>query len=107
MLKVEVAADHFVKVRGLIKDLIAQLKKDAEDEASQKSFCDKEMSAAIGSRDQANGQIETETANINKLNAEQKSLEKEVAELQETIAENTKALAEATELRLQEKKEKE
>merc|ERR1719456_866170 len=35
-LKVKLSADHFVKVRGLIKDLIAKLKADAEAEAESK-----------------------------------------------------------------------
>jgi len=107
MLKVEVAADHFVKVRGLIKDLIARLKEDAEKEASQKSFCDEEMASAISNRDNANAKIEVETANLSKLNAEQNDLKKDIADKQETVAQNTKSLAEATTLRLEEHKENE
>ena len=38
MLKVEVAADHYVKVRSLIKGLFARSKDDAKAEASQKPF---------------------------------------------------------------------
>jgi hypothetical protein len=37
-VRVSVAEDHFVKVRGLIKDLIQKLKDDAAAEASQKKF---------------------------------------------------------------------
>jgi len=104
---VEVAADHFVKVRGLIKDLIARLNDDAKQEASQKSFCDEEMASAISNRDNANAKIEVETANLSKLNAEHNDLKKDIAEKQETIAQNTKSLAEATALRLEEHKENE
>ena len=39
-LKVEVAADHFLNVRGLTKGLIARIKDNAKAEASQKSFRD-------------------------------------------------------------------
>ena len=46
-MKVHSAEDHFVKVRTLIKDLLSKLKADAEAEATQKGFCDKEMSKAI------------------------------------------------------------
>merc|ERR1719331_2269064 len=36
-------SDPFVKIRGLIEDMIAKLLKEAEEEATQKAFCDKEM----------------------------------------------------------------
>ena len=50
-MRVTVAADHFVKVRGLIKDLIAKLKADAKSEATQKGNCDTGMAKAIAGRD--------------------------------------------------------
>merc|ERR1719487_1630994 len=53
-VRVKVAEDHFVKVRGLIKDLIMKLEADAKAEAKQKSFCDKHMAEAINDRDEAN-----------------------------------------------------
>merc|ERR1719159_2049516 len=37
------ASDPFVKIRGLIEDMIAKLLKEAEEEATQKAFCDAEM----------------------------------------------------------------
>merc|ERR1719159_2406563 len=36
-------SDPFVKIRGLIEDMIAKLLKEAEEEATQKAFCDAEM----------------------------------------------------------------
>jgi len=44
--KLELGKDHFVKVRGIIKDLIAKLEADAEAEATQKGYCDEEMGKA-------------------------------------------------------------
>merc|ERR1719379_1460889 len=35
-------SDPFVKIRGLIEDMIAKLLKEAEEEATQKAFCDAE-----------------------------------------------------------------
>jgi hypothetical protein len=104
-MKVKLAADHFVKVRGLIKDLIQKLEEDAEAEATQKGFCDKEMGDAVRSRDQANGALEVAVGNINKLTSEKDSLEKEVNDLRQAIADNLKSLNEATELRNSEKDE--
>jgi hypothetical protein len=57
-VRVTVAKDHFVKVRGLIKDLIQKLKDDAKAEASQKRNCDLGMQKAIDKRDKANAKIE-------------------------------------------------
>ena len=51
-IKSRAPQDHFVKVRTLIKDLLSKLKSDAEAEATQKGFCDKEMSKAINQRDE-------------------------------------------------------
>merc|ERR1712224_726053 len=97
------AKDHFVKVRGLIKDLIAKLEADAESEASQKEFCDKEMEKAIGDRDEAIGKVETQSANIDEAKSKiAKSIE-EIDALSTEIADLRKGLYEATELRAEEK----
>ena len=37
-IRVGVGVDHFVKVRGMIKDLIAKLEADAEAEATNGGF---------------------------------------------------------------------
>merc|ERR1719375_1440406 len=37
------AMDPFVKIRGLIEDMIGKLLKEAQEEATQKAFCDEEM----------------------------------------------------------------
>merc|ERR1719478_707547 len=77
-LKVQVQIDHFVKVRGLIKDIIATLEAQAKAEAETKSFCDKEMKAAVDKRDEMNAELE-------KLASETSAAEAEKAELQEAI----------------------
>lgn len=101
--KITLSADHFVKVRGIIKDLIDKLEADAEAEADQKSFCDEEMGKAIGDRDEQQVEVESETATIAEKTAERKQLIGEIDTLTEEIAEAHKALNEATELRQEEK----
>lgn len=98
-LKVLQDEDHFVKVRQIIKDLMAKLEADATAEASHKQFCDGAIAAAVQSRDQAAGKVEDHMANIASIEAEIAQLKGEVAELTRQIAANKKALAEATELR--------
>jgi predicted nucleic acid-binding Zn-ribbon protein len=104
-MKVKLAADHFVKVRGIIKDLIERLEADAESEATQKGFCDKKMKAATEKRDAANAAIEVAVSEISKLTNLKAQLESEVQDLKQAIADNLKALNEATELRESEKEE--
>jgi len=95
--------DHFVKVRGLIKDLIAKLEADAEAEAEQKAFCDENMKEAIENRDKAIAEKETQTTNIAKAEAKIAELTEEIDTLANEIADLRKGLFEATELRKEEK----
>jgi len=106
-MKVRLMADHFVKVRAIIKDLVEKLENDAEAEATQKGFCDTNMAAAITDRDTGNAQIEEAMATISKITAEKEELTQEIQDLKKAIAENLKALNEATELRNSEKADNE
>jgi len=106
-MKVKLMADHFVKVRAIIKDLVAKLEDDAESEATQKGFCDTNMAAAIADRDTGNAQIEEAMATISKITAEKEQLNQEIQDLKKAIADNLKALNEATELRNSEKADNE
>mmetsp|Transcript_55900 Transcript_55900/g.111064 ORF Transcript_55900/g.111064 Transcript_55900/m.111064 type:complete len:682 (-) Transcript_55900:334-2379(-) len=103
--KIALEEDHFVKVRGLIKDIIAMLKAQAEAEADQKSFCDKEMAKALKNRDGEKAKMEESGATIATKKAEKQQLIGDVAEISGEIAELAKALNEATELRSEEKKD--
>merc|ERR1719331_3100282 len=106
-LKVDVSEDHFVKVRSLIKDLIAKLKPEWRAEAEQKGICDTGMMKAVNKRDKANSQIEVANAKITTLTAKKNALEDEIDTLNGEIAELKKALLEATELRAEDKAENE
>lgn len=97
------AKDHFVKVRSMIKDLIAKLEADAEAEADQKSFCDEEMGKAIDDRDEANGDVEGATADIDSSESKIRELSDEIKDLAGQIADLRKALFDAKELRGKEK----
>jgi len=99
--------DHFVKVRGMIKDMISKLQADASSEADQKQWCDEEMGKSMSKRDANIGEVEGDTAQIAQSTATIQRKEEEVQTLLEEISELTKALNEATELRVQEKAENE
>lgn len=104
---VQMKEDHFVKVRGMIKDMIAKLQADASAEADQKQWCDDEMGKAMTKRDENIGEVEGDTAQIAESKAIIAKKEEEIQTLLEEISELTKALNEATELRVQEKAQNE
>eukprot|EP00929_Paragymnodinium_shiwhaense_P035257 TRINITY_DN1905_c0_g1_i1.p2 TRINITY_DN1905_c0_g1~~TRINITY_DN1905_c0_g1_i1.p2 ORF type:complete len:708 (-),score=332.22 TRINITY_DN1905_c0_g1_i1:78-2201(-) len=106
-VRVDASKDHFVKVREIIKDLVARLEADAEAEATHKSFCDKAMAENVQNRDDAKAEVEGLTSEKSQLNAEEAKLAKEIAQLAKDIAALNKALKEATELRSNEKAENE
>jgi len=102
-LKVSAAEDHFVKVRQIIKDLMAKLEADKMNEATQRRYCDKNMAEAITERDDTSDKLEEIKTKLSGQKALEAQLTFEIASLQQAIADNAKALYEATELRLDEK----
>lgn len=105
--RAELQEDHFSKVRGLISDLIGKLEQEALDEADHKSFCDKEMSKAVESRDEQALKIEDATAKLSSQEAKKAQLQDEIRTLSAEIADLSKALQEATELRRADKEDNE
>merc|ERR1719235_1453776 len=98
-------SDPFVKIRGLIEDMIAKLLKEAQEEATQKAFCDEEMGKSKTSQaektatiDKLQTRIDGATATIAELTEAVKTLESEIAEIDA-------AQSEATELRTKEHEE--
>merc|ERR1719498_454599 len=74
MLMVKMKEDHFVKVRTMIKDMVAKLEADAAAEADQKAWCDEEMTKAMDQRDENIGAIEGDTATVTKADSKAKAL---------------------------------
>merc|ERR1719235_1544067 len=97
--------DHFVKVRGMIKDMITKLEADAAAEGDQKAWCDSEMEKATSQRDENIGAMEGDLAAKSKAEAAIAKLTEEIQTLLEEISELNKSLNEATQLRAKEKAE--
>jgi len=98
-------SDPFVKIRGLIEDMIAKLLKEAQEEATQKAFCDEEIGKSKKSQDAKQTKIDDYQTRIDKASSTIATLTEDVKTLEAEVAEIDKAQAEATALRAKEKEE--
>merc|ERR1719424_2187944 len=95
--------DPFAKVKGLITDMVATLEQEAEEDATQKAFCDKATAEATAKKDDLtaeNNKLSTKIAQDKSASAK---LKEEAATLQNELASMAKAKAEADQLRATEK----
>merc|ERR1719159_1169621 len=102
-LAMRVNADPFVKVRKMIKDLIARLQAEAAEEAEHKGWCDTELATNEATRKEKTEAVEMLHAEIDELEASIAKMTEEITELQKAIAELDAAVKEATEMREAEK----
>merc|ERR1719172_606442 len=86
-------ADPFAKVKGMIEEMIAALLKQAEEEATQKAFCDEEMGKSKKSQEDKTGKLDKYQARIDKASSGKAELESSIKELQTEIGEIDKAQA--------------
>merc|ERR550537_2183970 len=95
--------DIFAKIKGLISDMITKLEAEAEADATEKAFCDKELSETNAKKDDKTAEIEKLTAKIDKMSSKSTILKAEVATLQEDLGALTKSQAEMDRIRQEEK----
>merc|ERR1719247_1330984 len=94
--------DPFVKIRGLIEDMIAKLLKEAQEEATQKAFCDEEMGKSNTAIKEKSLTLDKLQSRIDKASARKAELTEAVKALEAEIAELDAATAEATKIRTEE-----
>lgn len=96
-------ADIFAKIKGLITDMVEKLEAEAEADATEKAYCDKELGETNMKKDDKTAEIEKLTAKIDAMTSESKQLKGEIATLQKELGELTSSQAEMDKLRAEEK----
>merc|ERR1719409_193754 len=91
--------DPFAKVKGLIEEMIAKLIKEANEEATQKAFCDEEMTKSNKAKAEKTMTLDKLQSRIDKATARKAELAQAVKDLEASIAELDAATAEATKIR--------
>ena len=96
-------ADIFAKIKGLITDMVEKLEAEAEGDATEKAYCDKELGETNMKKDDKTAEIEKLTAKIDSMTSESKQLKGEIATLQTELGQLTSSQAEMDKLRAEEK----
>jgi len=96
-------ADQFAKIKGLIRDMIAKLESEADADASEKAWCDRNLADARQRQSEKNSEIAKLTTKIDQMSAKSAQLKSQIATLQEQLAKLAGSQAEMDKLRLEEK----
>lgn len=97
--------DPFAKVKGLIADMIETLEAQAEADATEKAYCDKELAETNTKKDEKTTEIKKLSTKIDSMTSRSAQLKSEVAELEKSLSALAKAQAEMDKIRLEEKEE--
>merc|ERR1719502_1760019 len=96
-------SDVFAKIKGLVNDMIAKLEKEAEEDATEAAYCEKETAETTAKKESNEAEIEKLTTKIDQAKARSTKLKGEVATLQEELAKLAKSQAEMNTMRSEEK----
>jgi predicted nucleic acid-binding Zn-ribbon protein len=97
------SSDPFEKVRGLIEQMIEKLVTEANEEATQKAFCDEETTKSKAAQSEKSMTADKLTSRIDKASTTKAQLEQGIKDLEAEIAELDAGNAESTKMRTEEK----
>merc|ERR1712079_556867 len=84
--------DPFVKVKGLIMDMISKL--EAEAEATEKAYCDEQLAKTKAKKEELDDDIAKLTVKIDQASSKSANLKAEVSDLESELAALSKLQAE-------------
>merc|ERR1712039_1095821 len=91
--------DVFAKIKGLIRDMIAKLEKEAGAEATEKAYCDEQIAKTEQKKSELEDDIARLTSKIDTAAARSVGLKEDVKELQAELAALAKLQAEMDQIR--------
>jgi len=94
--------DPFAKVKQLVSDMLAKLTKEAEEDATQKAFCDKEMAETKAKKEDKTAEVNKLSTKVDQKEAQSSKLKEEVATLQKELAELAGTQSQMDQLRSEE-----
>merc|ERR1719235_1947864 len=96
-------ADPFAKVKKMIDSMITKLLEEANEESDKKGWCDKEMAVNGQTREDKTEEVNSLSAEMDKLKADIMKLSEQIADLAMAIQEIDGAMVNATDIRLADK----
>merc|ERR1719326_183451 len=104
-LAAKMESSPFAKVIGMIEELLAKLKQEAQEEAAHKEWCDEQLKTNKMKRDKKTASVERLSAEQESLDGQIKSMGEDITTLVQEQADLSKAMKEATAQRDAEKAE--